>query len=77
MGTVLEIGIRAQGRKEYEKYIKGGRLTRGEQILAKCYDCCGGYADGAEDCGCKSCPLYPSHPYNPNLQKHGQGMTGK
>lgn len=70
--NVLKIGIRALGRKEYEKLVKGQRLTLGEQVLAKCYDCCGGYTDGAEDCGCTDCPLYPSHPYNPNRQKRGQ-----
>lgn len=71
-GTILNAGIKAQGRNEYKRLLEGGRLTRGEQIKAKCYECCGGYADGAGDCGVSACPIYPSHPYNPNLQKHGK-----
>ena len=32
-------------------------------ILAKCYDCMGGYADGRRNCGVNSCPLYKWMPY--------------
>jgi hypothetical protein len=32
-------------------------------ILAKCYECTAGYADGKMDCGVESCPLHPLMPY--------------
>lgn len=38
-------------------------------IKAKCFDCCGGYVDGYNDCKIKDCPLYIKMPYrhnNPN-----------
>ena len=59
----------AKGRKEMEALAAGKTLTKFEQIKAKCYDCMGGYADGTQDCKCYNCPLYPSHPYNPNKKK--------
>ena len=65
--NVLIRGIKALGRKDMVKSLAGAsQLTPHEVIRAKCYDCMGGYADGAEDCGCHECPLYPYHPYNPN-----------
>ena len=56
-------GIKAAGYKELKKYMSGKRLTRKEAMLAKCYDCCGGYIDGRIDCGCKGCPMYDYMPY--------------
>jgi len=56
-------GIKARGSKELKKYFAGGRLTQRQMILAKCYECMGGYADGKVDCGIKDCPLYPLMPY--------------
>lgn len=56
-------GIKARGGKEFKKYLAGGRLTQRQMILAKCYDCIGGYADGKMDCEIKDCPLYPLMPY--------------
>ena len=41
------------------KYLTGGKLTRGEAILAKCADCTNRYADGRIDCKIEECPLYP------------------
>ena len=32
-------------------------------ILAKCYECCGEYADGRWDCGITDCSLYRWMPY--------------
>lgn len=56
-------GIKARGGKEFKKYLEGGRLTQRQMILAKCYECIGGYADGKMDCEIKDCPLYPLMPY--------------
>jgi len=53
-----------QGKKQLLLHLEGGRsLTRSEAILAKCYDCMGGYPEGAADCGCEDCPLYDFSPY--------------
>lgn len=60
---VDKFGIRAKGRKELIKSERGGTLTRGEAILAKCYECMGGYDDGRYDCIVSSCPLYQYMPY--------------
>ena len=32
-------------------------------VLWKCYECCGYYEDGREDCGISSCSLYHWMPY--------------
>ena len=63
---VLEFGKSARGKVEILKYLKGERLTKNQAILAKCYDCMCGYADGVGDCETKSCPLYGYMPYNKN-----------
>lgn len=52
-----------QGRKEYIKYLEGGKLTQREAIKAYCYDCMGYYDDGAQDCESDICPLRPFMPY--------------
>lgn len=54
---------RARGRKEFERHLRGERLTPSEAILAKCYICRVGYADGKYDCVITMCSLYPFMPY--------------
>jgi hypothetical protein len=61
--SLIKIGIRAKGLTGIEKLQRGGKLGRAEAIKAKCYDCMGGYPDGAVDCEDNSCPLYEYHPY--------------
>ena len=56
-------GITAQGKTELLKYLGDGKVTRKEAMLAKCYECTNGYADGKVDCGIESCPLYPYMPF--------------
>ena len=51
-----------KGQAQYGKFLKGGKLTRREAILANCY-MCNGLEDSAVDCQGKSCPLYPFQPY--------------
>lgn len=59
-----------RGKKELVKLLTGGKLSAQECIYAKCYDCMGWYEDeGAVDCLCKNCPLYPKMPYNKNKVK--------
>lgn len=71
-GENIAYGISARGRKECIKHLKGGKLTRKEAVLAKCYDCCCGYEDGKEDCKVKGCPLHPYMPFNRDRGK-GRG----
>lgn len=56
-------GVRAQGRTERKRHLKGERLTYKEAVYAKCYDCTGDYADGKYSCGITDCSLYPFMPY--------------
>lgn len=51
-------GIKARGRKELIKHLKGGRLTLKAAVLAKCFDCMGGYQGGKIDCKMPDCSLY-------------------
>jgi hypothetical protein len=56
-------GRKGIGKADLVRYRKGEKLTQREAILAKCYECMGGYADGRRDCRIKDCPLYPFMPY--------------
>ena len=60
---------RSKGKKELETYMGGGKLSYRKAIIAKCFECMNGYIDGMEDCGIKTCPLYPSMPYRPASAK--------
>ena len=51
-----------KGAREYERYCEGGKLTRKESMLAKCYEC-NGYEESAKDCKVEGCPMYPYHHY--------------
>lgn len=53
----------SRGRTMYLKFLRGERLTASQAIIAKCFECCGGYVDGRADCNVTSCPLYPMMPY--------------
>lgn len=54
----------SKGRKELLEYLKTGNITLRGAVFAKCFDCCGFYEDGKEDCGDYLCPLYPFMPFN-------------
>lgn len=69
-------GKRAKGKAEFIRYLEGGKLTLKQAALAKCYDCMGYYIDGLQDCGVRSCSLYPLMPYNPNRKKIRQRKSG-
>ena len=56
-------GVKARGRNELIKHLKGERLTQRQMILSNCYDCMGGYVDGKQDCEIPSCTHYPLMPY--------------
>jgi hypothetical protein len=63
---IKKFGLKAIGKKEICAHFNGAHLTRGEAILAKCYDCMCYYADGRLDCNLTACPLYSFMPYRKN-----------
>lgn len=60
---IKKYGMAARGKQELIRHLNGEGLTRGQAILAKCYDCMGYYADGKKDCKVQRCPLYPFSHY--------------
>lgn len=52
-----------QGKQELLKHLRGESLTHREAIIANCYSCTAGYADGRADCKNPSCPCYGHMPY--------------
>lgn len=73
--SIKKHGIKAQGKKEILKYLKGNRLTLRQAILAKCYDCMAFYADGRNDCKDADCPLYPFMPYGSKPQTSSRKLS--
>ena len=55
--------IKARGAKEFLSYSYGKKISLKQSVLAKCFECCGNYMDGKEDCLIEECPLYPFMPY--------------
>ena len=53
----------SSGRTQYLRFLQGTKLTYMEAVHAKCVECCCGYADGRQDCGVPTCPLYGFMPY--------------
>lgn len=73
--------MRAQGRLELERHLAGARLFLKGAVLAKCYECAGGYADGKQDCRIPTCPLHRWQPYrakgaSPPVLPAGEGPEG-
>ncbi len=60
---IKRYGKAAKGRSEILRHLAGDRLTRGEAIMAKCYECEGYYLDGKVACSIGACPLQPFNPY--------------
>jgi len=61
----------AKGVRALEIFLKDPSkpLPIKKAVAAKCADCMGKYIDSPQDCGIKTCSLYPYHPYNPNKPK--------
>ena len=51
-----------KGKKEFDKFEKGEKLTFKGAIFAHCY-VCNGLNEGGVDCQGYSCPLYVFFPY--------------
>lgn len=62
--SIKKHGGKGKGRASLIKYYQGGQLNKREAIEAKCCECLGYFADGAEDCRIPDCPLYPFFPYS-------------
>lgn len=54
---------RRTGKNELLAFMAGKKLSYKKAVNAKCFECMGGYVDGAFDCGVKTCPLRPFMPY--------------
>lgn len=63
--SAVKSSPRFRGRTQLIAHLAGKRVTCKGAILAKCYECNGGYVDGLVDCGIPECPLYPHMPANP------------
>lgn len=61
---MAKMGLKSQGKKLMLKHLDGERLSASQAIKAKCFDCCGGFADGRLPCEITSCPLIKWYPYN-------------
>jgi hypothetical protein len=48
---------RIKGQTQYEKFLRGERLSWKQAGLAKCYQC-NGFEEGNIDCNVPKCPLY-------------------
>ena len=51
-----ESGPLRRGKKELIKHLEGGKITRKQAMLAKCYDC-DGMGDSGK-CDIETCPMY-------------------
>jgi len=56
-------GLMSSGKNALLKYLRGETIHRSAAVKAKCFECCGYYADGRVDCENPDCPLYPFMPY--------------
>jgi len=68
-------GARSIGQREYRMFLKGLHLTHRQRLLALCYNCCGSYSDGHEDCGILECPAHHTMPYR-NITSPGRSYAG-
>jgi hypothetical protein len=68
----------SSGKAHLLTYLKGGRLTQRQAILANCCYCMAGYADGRYSCESSDCALFPFMPYRKHsrpieVEEDGQG----
>jgi hypothetical protein len=63
------------GKKDLINWLKGEKLTRGQAIKAKCYDCSG--MGDSSHCDLQGCPLLPFSPYSPLEQRFRRAGRAK
>lgn len=61
--TIEKNGKAGKGKRLLLAYLRGEKLTRGQAMAAKCYECLGYCVDGMKDCEVQNCPMYPYRPY--------------
>ena len=61
-----------KGKREFEKFERGEKLTWKQSVRAQCY-ACNGFQEGMEDCKGDSCPLYVFFPYKGVKKAPGDG----
>lgn len=66
----------SSGKTQYLRYLNGETLTYMQAVHAKCAECCGGYADGRQDCGIPACPLYQFMPYRGQIDHFSENEGG-
>lgn len=64
----------ARGQRELKRHLAGQPLTYKTAVLAKCYACTCGYADGKVDCRVPKCPLYGFMPFRDDRKKPGNSL---
>jgi len=75
IAQIEERGMLAKGKKELVAHMEGRPQSKGQALLAKCYDCMGYYSDGKTDCCIISCPLYPYMPYKEGGARRTRTLT--
>lgn len=65
------------GKRYYFKHLSGETLTYRQSIIAECFSCTAGYADGRVDCLNPRCALYPHMPYRKRPKKEKAPRTEK
>jgi len=70
------MGKLAQGQKQLSKHLAGDALSYKGAVLAKCYECTNGYADGRMDCQVPKCPLYGFMPFRDGRKKACNPLAG-
>jgi hypothetical protein len=63
MRAAAETSPTSTGRRNALAHVSGKPLTASAAISVKCWDCCGHYVDGRDDCQVPWCPLYAWMPY--------------
>lgn len=58
-----------KGQLEYQRFLRGEKLTRKQAILAQCFVCNGEEEGSRKDCSGISCPLYQWFPYRKKVLK--------
>ena len=72
LDEIEEHGGHSAGRSQMLKYLRGERITRGDAIKAKCYECNGYAVDGRPICNMRDCPLWPYSQFNKRGREHGK-----
>ena len=57
LAEVEKYGIKRKGKADYIRFLKGERLTLGETLMTKCYQC-NGYGE-QNSCASPDCPNFP------------------